>query len=153
MATEHEAWIERARSVPIVQEIERRGIMLKRSGSERIGPCPNCGGTDRFSINTIKGVFNCRGCNTGGDVIDLVIFLDHCGFEEACETLTHEPKPNGHDGDGNVHRIKREVAWFPYEDENEELSFQVVKYEPKDFRQRRPDGKGGWTWSTKGLRP
>src|SRR5262249_25408457 len=119
----------------------------------RIGPCPNCGGTDRFSINTVKGLFNCRGCNTVGDVIDLVIFLDHCGFEEACETLTHEPKPNGHDGNGNVHRITREIAWFPYEDENEELSFQVVKYEPKDFRQRRPDGKGGWTWSTKGLRP
>src|SRR5262249_45750248 len=27
------------------------------------------------------------------------------------------------------------------------LLFQVVRFEPKDFRQRRPDGNGGWTWS------
>src|SRR5262249_33647829 len=26
------------------------------------------------------------------------------------------------------------------------LLFEVVRYDPKDFRQRRPDGKGGWTW-------
>ena len=24
--------------------------------------------------------------------------------------------------------------------------YQVVRYEPKDFRQRRPNGKGGWDW-------
>ena len=24
--------------------------------------------------------------------------------------------------------------------------------EPKDFRQRRPDGQGGWTWQVKGVR-
>ena len=24
---------------------------------------------------------------------------------------------------------------------------QVVRYAPKGFRQRRPDGKGGWLWS------
>jgi hypothetical protein len=23
--------------------------------------------------------------------------------------------------------------------------FQVLRYEPKAFRRRRPDGKGGWT--------
>jgi DNA primase len=38
-----------------------------------------------FSINTRKHVFNCRGCGTGGDVIELVQFLDDCGFPEACK--------------------------------------------------------------------
>jgi putative DNA primase/helicase len=28
-----------------------------------------------------------------------------------------------------------------------EVKLQVVRYEPKDFRQRRPDGAGGWSWS------
>ena len=28
----------------------------------------------------------------------------------------------------------------------------MVRYEPKDFRQRRPDGQGGWTWQVKGVR-
>jgi hypothetical protein len=30
--------------------------------------------------------------------------------------------------------------------------FQVCRFEPKDFRQRRPDGKDGWIWSVKGTR-
>ena len=30
--------------------------------------------------------------------------------------------------------------------------FQVCRLEPKDFRQRRPDGHGGWIWSVKGVR-
>lgn len=40
------------------------------------------------------------------------------------------------------------VAEYDYVDpETGEVKLQVVRYEPKTFRQRRPDGKGGWTWS------
>jgi hypothetical protein len=39
------------------------------------------------------------------------------------------------------------VKTFPYTDENGDLLFEVVRYLPKDFRQRRPDGRGGWVWS------
>ena len=31
------------------------------------------------------------------------------------------------------------------------MVFQVVRYEPKDFRQRRPKPDGGWEWSVKGV--
>ena len=43
---------------------------------------------------------------------------------------------------------------YAYTDENGETLFEVVHFEPKDFRQRRPDQArhGGWTWSTKGVR-
>ena len=47
---------------------------------------------------------------------------------------------------------RRIVATYDYRDEAGELVFQVVRYEPKDFRQRRPDGQGGWTWQVKGVR-
>ena len=30
--------------------------------------------------------------------------------------------------------------------------FQVTRHEPKDFRQRRPDGRGGWIADTRGVR-
>jgi len=41
----------------------RRFVNLKRGGSnEHVGPCPRCGGRDRFGVNTRKRVFNCRGC-------------------------------------------------------------------------------------------
>jgi hypothetical protein len=60
--------VARARAVPIECEIERRGIKL-RGRIDRCGPCPCCGGTDRFSINIKKQCWNCRRCNRGGDVI------------------------------------------------------------------------------------
>ena len=44
-------------------------------------------------------------------------------------------------------REARIVAEYNYTDETGELLFQVVRLEPKDFRQRRPDGQGGWLWS------
>lgn len=30
--------------------------------------------------------------------------------------------------------------------EHGNLLYQIVRYQPKDFKQRRPDGCGGWTW-------
>ena len=47
---------------------------------------------------------------------------------------------------------RKEICSYDYRDENGELLFQVVRYEPKDFRQRRPDGKGGWIWNLDGVR-
>ena len=46
---------------------------------------------------------------------------------------------------------RRVVAAYDYRDPGGELLFQVVRFEPKDFRQRRPDGKGGWLWDLSGV--
>jgi hypothetical protein len=47
---------------------------------------------------------------------------------------------------------KKIVATYPYHDEAGDLLFQVVRDDPKGFRQRQPDGKGGWDWSMKAVR-
>ena len=44
------------------------------------------------------------------------------------------------------------VATYDYTDEAGALLYQAVRFAPKDFRQRAPNGDGTWTWSTKGLR-
>jgi hypothetical protein len=44
------------------------------------------------------------------------------------------------------------VATYDYTDQSGKLLFQVVRFETKDFRQRRPDGKGGWTWNLDGVK-
>jgi len=44
------------------------------------------------------------------------------------------------------------VAEYDYQNANGALVFQTVRLEPKDFRQRRPDGNGGWTWNLKDTR-
>lgn len=54
---------------------------------------------------------------------------------------------NGHSGNG-----RRVVAEYNYKLADGTLEFQVTKFEPKDFRQRRPDGHGGWTPSVKGCK-
>ncbi len=47
---------------------------------------------------------------------------------------------------------RRIETTYDYRDEDGKLLFQVVRFDPKDFRQRRTDGTGGWKWSTKGTR-
>jgi putative DNA primase/helicase len=62
-----------ARDANILSTAQALGMRLKRAGvAEHVGACPRCGGRDRFSRNTRKGVFNCRGCGVGGDSIELV---------------------------------------------------------------------------------
>jgi hypothetical protein len=92
MSNARYATVKRARTVPIETEIERRGIKL-RGRVDRSGPCPKCGGVDRFSINVQKRVFNCRGCGVGGDVVTLVRHLDSVGFAVACDTLLRHQSP------------------------------------------------------------
>jgi phage/plasmid primase-like uncharacterized protein len=87
---ETEAAAVAARAVRIETEIERRGIKLKGK-KELSGPCPLCGGFDRFSINTKRQVFHCRGCAVGGNVIRLVEHLDGVSFADAVAKLAGNP--------------------------------------------------------------
>ncbi len=41
----------------------------------------------------------------------------------------------------------RLVKTYDYRNSDGELVYQVCRYDPKDFRQRRPDGKGKWVWN------
>jgi hypothetical protein len=50
--------------------------------------------------------------------------------------------PPSNNGDG----LGRVIATYDYCNAKGELLFQVLRYEGKKFRQRRPDGSGGWVW-------
>jgi Toprim domain/CHC2 zinc finger len=84
--------VEAARGASFIQAYQGLGLTLKRvNASELAGPCPRCGGTDRFSINTKLQVWNCRGCvKGGGDAISLLSHVRALGFREAVEDLTGE---------------------------------------------------------------
>jgi RecA-family ATPase len=43
------------------------------------------------------------------------------------------------------------AATYDYRDAAGKLLFQVVRKIPKTFRQRRPDGAGGWIWDLRGV--
>jgi len=64
-------------------------------------------------------------------------------------------RSNGHaEPKESLTAAKRIAATYDYVDERGEVLFQVVRFEPKEFRQRRPEpGRlGAWTWSVKGVR-
>jgi putative DNA primase/helicase len=161
MSAAFEAWKERARQIPIQDEIGRRGIRLTGHGKERVGPCPVCGGQDRFSINVTKQVFNCRGCEIGGDVIKLVEHLDKVDFTAACTTLVGEPPPpqgNGHGAKASG-VVSKEYSYY---DCDGHLVFAVDRIEEfdgvtrkKTFRQKRPDPEREerWLYNIEGVQP
>ncbi|MDQ3919586.1 MAG: AAA family ATPase [Acidobacteriota bacterium] len=45
----------------------------------------------------------------------------------------------------------RVVSTYDYRDEAGALLYQAVRLEPKDFRQRKPDGAGGWAYKLNGV--
>ena len=168
--TAFDEWIQRARQVPIEREIEQRGIRLNGGSKiERCGPCPVCGGDDRFSINIKKQVFNCRGCDLGGNIIALVEHLDNVDFITACTTLVGEPPPKAKGERRSNAPKKVVVAEFFYYDETGKLLFVVerVEYQNADstyvltkdgkrkkaFPQKRPDADrpGAWLRNVDGV--
>jgi len=89
-----DAWVDDARAVPIAEFALAKGAKLK-GGNEKVGPCPVCGGDDRFGVNSRKGKYYCRGSGFGGDVIALAQYIEKCNFLTACELLTGRPPPRG----------------------------------------------------------
>jgi hypothetical protein len=126
-----------------------------------------------LSIDLRKGAYFDHEAAQGGGVLDLIVREIGGDHREAVSWLndnrmivTPGIKANGqakeasharHDEteaelNGNASAGRRIVATYDYVDENGKLLFQVVRYDPKGFRQRRPDGHGRWIWKVDGVR-
>jgi 5S rRNA maturation endonuclease (ribonuclease M5) len=73
-------------------------------------------------------------CHAG---CDLVTILDALGLKKT--DLFDEERPT-------TETAPQVDEFYDYVDENGDLLYQVVRSYPKKFRQRRPDGQGGWLW-------
>lgn len=83
--------IDIANAMPMQEIVDRLPLEgLRREGRELVGPCPKCGGRDRFAVNPDRGVFNCRICQARGDGIELVRHVMGCDFLGALEHLCGE---------------------------------------------------------------
>lgn len=111
-----------------------RALRARRSGSNWMAPCPVHEGDGRahnpsLSIREAGGKVLLH-CHAGCSQRDVIDALDHLGLWEREQQMPD----------------RRIVAEYSYTDEHGELLYQVVRYEPKDFRQRHPDNCGGWIW-------
>jgi len=61
------------------------------NGGEYHGPCPFCGGEDRFYVHPAKQLWRCRQCERGGDYIEFVKQYDGIDYKAACEKLGITP--------------------------------------------------------------
>ncbi|WP_136440331.1 DUF7146 domain-containing protein [Pacificoceanicola onchidii] len=78
-----------AKAIPMTEMVDRLGIAgLKRMANEMVGPCPLCGGRDRFGINLRSNAFLCRKCDLrGGDQIALAMGVLNLDFKGALSWL------------------------------------------------------------------
>ena len=125
--------------------------LTKKTANEVAGPCPLCGGRDRFYVH--DGRAFCRQCKPkGGDLIDWHQWIE--GTD-----LAGLLKKYGLAGNGSSKTKPKLAKVYDYLNAAGELVHQTLRYEPgrdgrpKSFSQRRPDGKGGWIWSLKGVAP
>jgi len=115
---------------------------VKKSGSGYMAQCP--AHDDQTASLSIKEgeagrvLLHCHaGCTYDGVVEALGLYVSDLMGEDECEPL---------------HPQKRIVATYDYTDENGTLLFQKVRYEPKTFTIRRPDGLGRWEYNRKGVK-
>lgn len=81
----------RARQADLLRLVEPDTALVRIANTysgEYAGPCPFCGGTDRFHVQPITGWWFCRQCTPrGGDAIDYVQRREQLAFPEAIAYL------------------------------------------------------------------
>lgn len=81
--------LDESKRVPMEEVLDRLGVAgLKRQGAEMVGPCPVCGGRDRFAVNLRSHLALCRKCGLkSGDQVGLVRAVQGVGFRDALAWL------------------------------------------------------------------
>ena len=122
----------------VVQALEAHGSRVTGNGRQRKATCPHH--EDRTpSLSITDGesrvLVHCFVCDTDDVLAELRM---------ARRDLFDEPR---NAGDQPRRRV---VAEYPYTTADGRLVFVKVRYMPKSFAVKRPDGRGGWAW---GLAP
>lgn len=91
------------------------GFKLKRKastwGGEHAGPCPFCGGNDRFLVWPVKGTYWCRSCGKSGDAIQYLREFRRLSFRDACAVSGCEPSR----GSRSTKTATATASWQPKE--------------------------------------
>lgn len=88
------------------------------------------------------------------DEADKILLKCHagCSVEAVAEACGIRLQDLFHDGGQTEKTTRRIVATYDYTNLDGELLYQVIRYAPKGFSQRRPDSAGGWICNLNGVR-
>ena len=121
--------------------LREHGSRIDSHGGYWMAQCPTPTHEDRTpSLSLAQGdVGAVLYCQLGCDTRDVLAALDL-----SWPDLFDEPRK---ERDTAPRRV---VAEYKYLDQDGELLFVKVRYEPKGFAVKRPDGRGGWVWKIGG---
>jgi 5S rRNA maturation endonuclease (ribonuclease M5) len=141
-------------------------MAISSSGKRRFtrsNPCPVCGGDDHdprgagrrcFGFASDDGEWvRCTREEFAGEApydegstawIHKMHGACHCGVEH--NPAKEEPRQQ----QGQKRKL---LIAYNYMNASGDLLFQCVRWEPKGFSQRHPDGAGGWIWNLDGITP
>jgi hypothetical protein len=99
-----------------------------------------------ISLNLAKGVWNCHSCGKSGGMLDFERAMMGTDSETAWSEIYRiiGIEPPKHD--------RKLVKVYEYTDVAGKLLYQKLRYEPKQFSQRQPDGKGNWWYNLNGVK-
>lgn len=128
---------------------EDHGVKLKNcnGNGERQAFCPFCHDEKGHFYYSKDGVFMCQRCGIHGNPTTYLRDHNHMDNKNRRRELDNYGL---NDSNSDVSE-KRIVATYDYVDTENKLLHQTVRYEPKSFSQRRPDGNGEWIWNLKGI--
>ncbi|WP_430241960.1 DUF7146 domain-containing protein [Neorhizobium sp. DAR64861/K0K2] len=116
MSEEISVFIKAAQLLPVSAAVNALGLKLPKKVDQG-GPCPRCGGKDRFAVNLAKDAWVCRGCDAGGrnglSLVAHVLKYDlHSRSEllEASAFLSGKPVPDGAERETAAARARREAS-------------------------------------------
>ncbi len=112
----------------------------KLGGAEYQALCPfHQESKPSFNFNNETGLYFCHGCNKKGNPLHFFAKLhglnDKKDFPKILKGIAQDF------GIPWEETERKPVKTYDYVDQAGKLVHQTVRYEPKDFRQRRPDGK------------
>jgi len=104
----------------IIDLISDDGIALAKksssNGGEYSGPCPWCGGEDRFSVFPGRSHYVCRQCKKAGDSIQYLKDYRQKTYYEACSVLGINPRTQFNSLDPAKHdKYSEKIRWEPRE--------------------------------------
>ncbi len=117
---------------------------MRWSGNQGNARCPFHQPDNRgsLSINAQKGIFLCHACHVKGNLEEFERRISGCDRKTARNRIEKLVNLGG----GSKLR-SRIASVYSYRNKAGRVVYQQVRFEPKDFRFRRPGDDGGWIWN------
>jgi hypothetical protein len=120
-------------------------VRMSKGGDLRFGS------NGSLSIDLAAGTFYDHEGGVGGGLLDLIASKTGGGRADAFAWLQQQNLGGAiQQPKHKIDPARRLAATYDYVDEHGKLFYQVLRYEPKEFRQRQPGPSGEWIWNRQG---